>query len=775
MNIILYSVSFILHTTLQVIIVKPLLQKMSMYRCGLCNYLTNTKEYLEAHWKTDCRLTNNSDTLKPEKEKNAKKKQTLCPKCSNVILSKNLKRHLKNIHSKIIIINYFVPRQLIDKASNSESVVDADSIKTLTLLRRIIKIKLKKHQTIQIMTHYKNSNILKLELKGVEIKIIQYKSQCNSCCIFSQFNICSYQRQCIGLDFSEELTRIQQEKITEILHKNNLIHTENYFLQNILNLAYEDILLLYFILREIIKVSSIVFYNVHVNSSTKNKKKFKRKRKKYYHNENVYKIKKKIFYKLWNYFNTIKKFNFKHLLGLDTLKKIDGRYSAKYLYIYIRQVDIRFIQIKQCLSIYTIIDPTKNMFPKSFLECMFQEFKNVIYTNKFICGTYGANELCNYKVDQTFTQLCVSPAKFYDSNQMSVTLLMQIRCLELFVERHHTKEIDLFNNCGIWKIWKLNKIKAYFEQKKPCCENISNFVNFSSRYYFSMSFNKKRVKLLKFERLLQKQNKAKLRNQNKSWNFLKNMDTLEYRLYTDNLQRVFKKPKFNLNSIKCDSNKLKTIHNRQYNLDIVKKNQETYKSIFSNNTNVACTVKRPFYRNYSNFILFNRNQISLIQCNHEHNVQKLNRQLEILTKVSNESWLSFVDKLNYLCSSYLKSKSAKKEKTLHYLKRELSRHVEMSDNNIQIETFQKVCDIIRVTQCPLKASSYIDTIHYISLKHNIIDKSAEKESTTRIFTRKTFEEKTNPLYMDIEDEITKINTKQYIKPLSPCTLDELII
>eukprot|EP00092_Neocalanus_flemingeri_P029081 GFUD01031568.1.p1 GENE.GFUD01031568.1~~GFUD01031568.1.p1 ORF type:complete len:712 (-),score=175.54 GFUD01031568.1:182-2119(-) len=63
------------------------------YRCGLCQHLTTSKEYLEAHWMTDCRLTNKETNVYSNEETNFYS----CSECETKVASvEAMKAHWKN-------------------------------------------------------------------------------------------------------------------------------------------------------------------------------------------------------------------------------------------------------------------------------------------------------------------------------------------------------------------------------------------------------------------------------------------------------------------------------------------------------------------------------------------------------------------------------------------------------------------------------------------------------------------------------------------------------
>ena len=86
---------------------------------------------------------------------------------------------------------------------------------------------------------------------------------------------------------------------------------------------------------------------------------------------------------------------------------------------------------------------------------MFNQFKHVIYNDTFLYSSYTANGCIYNRVKKDTKQVHFPPNMFYNSNQMSATHLMTNICLRLLVERHEYKEIDLFNDVGLWKRWKL--------------------------------------------------------------------------------------------------------------------------------------------------------------------------------------------------------------------------------------------------------------------------------------------------------------------------------
>jgi hypothetical protein len=54
------------------------------------------------------------------------------------------------------------------------------------------------------------------------------------------------------------------------------------------------------------------------------------------------------------------------------------------MYMFINEVDRSFQQIKYALSIYTVIDVDKFIFPQPFLESTFKEFKNSAFSDKHV-------------------------------------------------------------------------------------------------------------------------------------------------------------------------------------------------------------------------------------------------------------------------------------------------------------------------------------------------------------------------------------------------------
>jgi hypothetical protein len=291
-----------------------------------------------------------------------------CDKCDTKLLRKNLKRHLTRWHTKKNYININMPRKSIE---NDDSFgIDCDSVTSLIEVKKIISSAFSNSNSVSLLTsYYRYFPIKKLSCKGVEIEYISHESR------FLTYDIP------LNIESYTKINDFQEKEIKKIIDTNDKSN-ESQVLSQICNLSYTSILELYYVMQEIIKHCSNIVYNINSNSSKKNKKIFPIKREKYRHCENVYCIEKNTFYSIWNYFKNIKQLHFKHLLHIHTLKKNEGRLSYKYMYMFINEVDRSFQQIKYALSIYTVIDVDKYIFPQPFLESTFKEFKNSAFSDK---------------------------------------------------------------------------------------------------------------------------------------------------------------------------------------------------------------------------------------------------------------------------------------------------------------------------------------------------------------------------------------------------------
>lgn len=676
-------------------------KKKKIVKCHICGQ----NKRLENIWKCNHR-----------KVKKASNHIIRCNKCDKKILRKNLNRHLQRWHTRKISIYLNMPRYLIEK-EDSEWTIDCDSVETIYEMKTKIAQLFTVTNFVSLYTSRYNRYfpIKSLSRFGVEIEYMSHKSQFSSCTYDISLNI----------ESSSQINKFQENQILSIILKNEKIDEYQVFNQ-IFNLSYPSILKLYYVMDEIIKHSSNIVYNINSNSSKKNKRTFLRKRPKYFHHENVYRINKKTFYIIWNYFKDIKKFHFKHLLQLHSLKKNEGRLSYKYIYLYINEVDRSFKQIIDCLSIYTVIDADKFIFPQPFLDSIFEEFKNIVFSDKYIYDdsiqTKKENELQNH-LKKPFCPV----STFYEANKIST--YVKTTCLKYILEQYQYKNDVLWkHNLGIWKFWKIEKLETIFANNKTKKSlDITNFLIYAASFTVSIPQFKPKVKrktkaLNKIESFLKRQEQIKKRN----WKSMKQMDIVEY---WDNKKKLKKLQEFHrnkqvnhtnaYNEIKHlfsydETNQEKPMSNYVSNcfnppshaLSKIETNREPIERSKLFQASLWSSFKMPISKcsTYGDFITSSRKKIYTVMAKKEQMRMNMRKELKEITKEANESWTFFVQKLVCISASYTIANIDKFEIFRECVKNELNNYISRSEPYHNFEQFIKV----NMIKCPIQAAQHMD-------------------------------------------------------------------